>query len=539
MLPSLPSENGGLSLMPSSRHIVLAGGVLLLAGALIPPLVDTPGLGAFLLTAIDLPVRLACVLALSAAARHHWRQGSAAFFALLALSAALDLVAAGVFRAAVLIPGSTTQQVGDLLQLGAYLCVTMAMLAIPRTNRSRSARLSSLDALVAVCGFGLVVWYALIRPAPVYAGDDPRIAALTEVAYPVLDAAMLTVLIARRRGGLTILPLPVRRMLVLAVAAVFVGDGFIGISFYVARSPVFLFGSAVCHAISTLALLVLGETSRRMVLQAPSRPDPRADAALPPLAAAASVLVLAAMGQALWRGGAIDRVLFSGGIGLAALVALRQVLAAQRHVAWLRDREQRLESEVAERTAELAVANARLQSLATSDGLTGLANRRHFDEVLEEQWRHSQRHGLPLAALLLDVDAFKAYNDNYGHGAGDRVLVQVAAALQSAARRQTDFVARYGGEEFVILCPSTTAEGAREFASVVLDAVRAAAIPHGASPVGPIVTISIGVTSAVAWADGRASLLVEVADQALYDAKRGGRNRAMFRETTILEGTTT
>ena len=539
MLPSLPSENGGLSLMPSSRHIVLAGGVLLLAGALIPPLVDTPGLGAFLLTAIDLPVRLACVLALSAAARHHWRQGSAAFFALLALSAALDLVAAGVFRAAVLIPGSTTQQVGDLLQLGAYLCVTMAMLAIPRTNRSRSARLSSLDALVAVCGFGLVVWYALIRPAPVYAGDDPRIAALTEVAYPVLDAAMLTVLIARRRGGLTILPLPVRRMLVLAVAAVFVGDGFIGISFYVARSPVFLFGSAVCHAISTLALLVLGETSRRMVLQAPSRPDPRADAALPPLAAAASVLVLAAMGQALWRGGAIDRVLFSGGIGLAALVALRQVLAAQRHVAWLRDREQRLESEVAERTAELAVANARLQSLATSDGLTGLANRRHFDEVLEEQWRHSQRHGLPLAALLLDVDAFKAYNDNYGHGAGDRVLVQVAAALQSAARRQTDFVARYGGEEFVILCPSTTAEGAREFASVVLDAVRAAAIPHGASPVGPIVTVSIGVTSAVAWADGRASLLVEVADQALYHAKRGGRNRAMFRETTILEGTTT
>lgn len=539
MLPSAPPDDWGHSLTPSSRRLVLVGGVLLLAGALITPLVDTPGLGAFLLTAIDLPVRLACVLALSAATRHHWRQGSAALFAFLALSAALDLVAAGVFRAAVLLPGSTTQQVGDLLQLGAYLCVTMAILAMPRTNRWRSAQLSSLDALVAVGGFGLVVWYALIRPAPVYAGDDPTLAALTEVAYPVLDAAMLIVLIARGRGGLTILPSPARRMLVVAVVAAFVGDGFIGISFYVARSPIFLFGSAVCHAISTLALLVLGETSRRMVLQAPSRPDPRADAALPPLAAAASVLVLAAMGQALWQGGPIDRVLFSGGIALAALVALRQVLAAQRHVAWLRDREQRLESEVADRTAELAVANARLQSLATSDGLTGLANRRHFDEVLEEQWRHSQRHGQPLAALLVDVDAFKAYNDSYGHGAGDRVLVQVAAVLQSAARRQTDLVARYGGEEFVILCPSTTAEGAREFASVVLDAVRAAAIPHGASPVEPIVTVSIGVTSAVAWADGPASMLVEIADQALYDAKRGGRNRAMFREAITREGMTT
>jgi diguanylate cyclase (GGDEF)-like protein len=525
----VPTDAWGASLTPSSRRRVVAGAVLLLAGALITTAVETPGVGPFLLTTIDLPVRGMCVAALAGAAAHHRRQGSAGLFVFLTLAALLDLVAAGVFRAAVLLPGSTTQQLGDLLQLGAYLSVVVALLAIPRTNRWRSAQLSTLDALVAVGGFGLVVWYLLIRPAPVYVGDDPTLAALTEVAYPVLDAAMLTVLIARSRSGLTILPSPVRWMLVVAVVAAFVGDGFIGLSFYVARAPFFLVGSAVSHAVSTLALLVLGEMGRRVELQAPGAPDPRADAALPPLAAAAAVLVLAVMGRIVWAGGAIDRVLFIGGIGLAALIALRQVLAARRHVHWLRDREQRLASEVADRTAELAVANAQLQALATSDGLTGIANRRHFDAVLEARWRDSQRHGQPLALLLLDVDAFKAYNDRYGHGPGDQVLVRVAAALQSAVRRQTDLVARYGGEEFVILCPSTTAEGARAFASAVLAAVRGAAIPHAASPVAPIVTVSIGVTAGIAAADGDPRRFVEIADQALYDAKRAGRDRAVFR----------
>ena len=220
---------------------------------------------------------------------------------------------------------------------------------------------------------------------------------------------------------------------------------------------------------------------------------------------------------------------FSGGILLASLVALRQVLAARRHVAWLRDREQQLESQVADRTSELAAANAKLQSLAALDGLTGLANRRTFDATLLEAWQHSQRSGQPLAVLLLDVDAFKPYNDTFGHGAGDQVLIRVAQLLQSAVRRQTDLVARYGGEEFVILCPSTTAEGARQFAESVLDVLRHAAVPHGASPVAPIVTVSIGVSECVARSDREPTTLVEVADQALYDAKRGGRNRAMFR----------
>ena len=525
----IQSDAGGPLGPKSSRRLIVGSGVLLLAGALITPVVETPGVGAFLLTLVDLPVRVLCVLALIAAARHHWRQGSVGLYAFLAISATLDLLSAAVFRATVLLPGSASQPTGDALQLAAYLCVIVGMLAVPRTNRWRSAQLASLDALVAVGGFGLVVWYALIRPSPVYAGGDPTLAALTEVAYPVLDAAMLIVLIARARGGLTILPSRVMNALVVAVLASFVGDGFIGVSFYVARSPVFLFASALCHAVSTLALLILGEVSRRSALQSASRPDSDADGTLPPLAAAASVLVLAAMGQALWRGGDIDRVLFSGGILLASLVALRQVLAARRHVAWLRDREHQLELQVADRTSELAAANAKLQSLAALDGLTGLANRRTFDATLLEAWQHSQRSGQPLAVLLLDVDAFKPYNDTFGHGAGDQVLIRVAQLLQSAVRRQTDLVARYGGEEFVILCPSTTAEGARQFAESVLDVLRHAAVPHGASPVAPIVTVSIGVSECVARSDREPTTLVEVADQALYDAKRGGRNRAMFR----------
>lgn len=529
MTSSVSPDAGGLSLPVADRRTAWVSGTLLLAGALITPVVESPGVTPFLITSVDLPVRLLCAIGLALAARRHWHSGSAGLYAFLALSAVLDLAAAVVFRAAVLLPGSVTQPLGDALQLGAYVSVIMAILAVPRTNRWRSAQLATLDAVVAVGGFGLVVWYTLIRPSPAYEANDPTLAALTEVAYPVLDAAMLTVLIARARGGLTMLPAPVQRMLTWSIVASFVGDGFIGISFYVTRAPWFVFASAICHAASTMALLLLGMFGRRIGEPGATRSDPRAEATLPPLAAAASVLVLAVMGQALWQGGDVDRVLFGGGIGLAATIAVRQVFAARRQVAWLSEREVQLEREVADRTVDLARANAALQALATSDGLTGLANRRHFDETIQEQWRQSLRSGQPLAVLLLDVDAFKAYNDNFGHGAGDAVLIEVGRLLQAVARRQTDLVARYGGEEFVILCPSTTSEGASQFATAVLDAIRAARLPHSASPVTPFVTVSIGVASMVATADAEATSLVQAADAALYEAKRAGRNRAIVR----------
>ena len=185
-----------------------------------------------------------------------------------------------------------------------------------------------------------------------------------------------------------------------------------------------------------------------------------------------------------------------------------------------------------------------LRSLASRDGLTGLANRRSFDEALSCEWRRSLRSGSPLSLLMVDVDHFKLFNDHYGHPAGDACLRLVAGALGSAARRPADVVARYGGEEFVLLLPETPRDGAERVASSVIDAAAALAIPHAASKTSPHVTLSIGIASQgerVA-STGRSSLracptadeasgaekLVCVADRALYQAKHAGRAQARW-----------
>jgi len=185
-----------------------------------------------------------------------------------------------------------------------------------------------------------------------------------------------------------------------------------------------------------------------------------------------------------------------------------------------------------------------LRSLASRDGLTGLANRRSFDEALSREWRRGLRSGSPLSLLMVDVDHFKLFNDHYGHPAGDACLRLVAEALRSAARRPADVVARYGGEEFVLLLPETPRDGAERVARSVIDAAAALAIPHAASKSSPHVTLSIGIASygeRVA-STGRPSLracpaaeeasgaeeLVCVADRALYQAKHAGRAQARW-----------
>lgn len=174
--------------------------------------------------------------------------------------------------------------------------------------------------------------------------------------------------------------------------------------------------------------------------------------------------------------------------------------------------------------AALREANARLEALAAQDGLTGVANRRRFDEGLAQSWRQCGAEGRPLGLLLLDVDAFKKYNDHYGHQAGDACLQTVAQALREVATRATDLVARYGGEEFCLLCPDVDADGLRALAEAVCVQVRSKALPHAASPVGAHVTVSIGVAMAVPD-DGDPAGLVRAADGALYDAKASGRDR--------------
>jgi diguanylate cyclase (GGDEF)-like protein len=166
-----------------------------------------------------------------------------------------------------------------------------------------------------------------------------------------------------------------------------------------------------------------------------------------------------------------------------------------------------------------------LRSLAFIDGLTGLANRRRFDEALVAEWRHCRRRGVQLALLMIDIDHFKRYNDHYGHLAGDACLRRVAAALRACLGRAHDLVARYGGEEFACLIPECDAETALARAGEIRTALKLLAIPHATSPTADRVTLSIGVACFCPGADDEPERLVTAADAALYEAKSRGRDR--------------
>lgn len=159
------------------------------------------------------------------------------------------------------------------------------------------------------------------------------------------------------------------------------------------------------------------------------------------------------------------------------------------------------------------------------DGLTGVRNRRAFDEQLAIEWGRSVREGSPLGVILLDVDFFKRFNDHYGHQAGDACLRAVARYLRQAVKRPADLVARYGGEEFACLLPGTPLEGALAFAQQLGAGVEALALEHAQSTVSPVVTVSLGVCSASGNQPGSAEALLRAADEQLYAAKAAGRNR--------------
>ena len=181
-------------------------------------------------------------------------------------------------------------------------------------------------------------------------------------------------------------------------------------------------------------------------------------------------------------------------------------------------------SERKETEVELQKAYDNLERLAAMDGLTGLANRRIFDETLEAEWRRAQREESTLSMLMLDVDYFKSFNDALGHVAGDETLRQIAGALKEVVHRPGDLAARYGGEEFVVLLPVTDSEGAMHIARKVAIAISRLGLEHAASPAG-YVTASIGVTSFAPGPESEPSDLVKAADRAMYSAKRKGRNR--------------
>ena len=174
---------------------------------------------------------------------------------------------------------------------------------------------------------------------------------------------------------------------------------------------------------------------------------------------------------------------------------------------------------------QLLETNLELQRLTNSDGLTGLANRRYFDEYFSAEWKRAEREQSPLSLLMIDVDDFKLFNDTYGHLAGDTALKQVAESIGSFARRPTDLAARIGGEEFVLVLPSMSREHMETQADKLQAAVHALGIAHVTSNNEARVTISIGGASIVPQRGSSQEKLVEAADQALYRAKRGGKNR--------------
>ncbi len=212
------------------------------------------------------------------------------------------------------------------------------------------------------------------------------------------------------------------------------------------------------------------------------------------------------------------------------IIGAHRMRVRQMHV-----REAELVRLVQQRTLDLEKANETLRSLSYKDGLTGVANRRHFEEMSEDEWKRGHRGHSPLSLLMIDVDFFKAYNDTLGHQAGDECLKQIADILSASLRRTSDLIARYGGEEFAVILPMTDSAGALSIAETLRVNIETLHILHPASSVGAFVTISVGAATVMPSADISMQSLVAAADSALYQAKIHGRNRLTVFESVLPE----
>ena len=205
---------------------------------------------------------------------------------------------------------------------------------------------------------------------------------------------------------------------------------------------------------------------------------------------------------------------------LEVVARVRAVLRSREEIDRRRTREDELEA----RNRALQAANQQLMQISLIDPLTGVANRRHFDEMIQRAWRSGARHQFEIALILMDIDSFKAYNDHLGHPAGDECLRRVANELAAGLLRPDDFLARYGGEEFAVILPKTGRSGAAIVAERLRSNVESLGIPHPAAQAGPV-TISQGLACTVPTPASSPSALIARADEALYEAKRSGRNK--------------
>ncbi|MBD2233353.1 diguanylate cyclase domain-containing protein [Phormidium tenue] len=234
-------------------------------------------------------------------------------------------------------------------------------------------------------------------------------------------------------------------------------------------------------------------------------------------------------GPRYWQGVEVELV---EDIAAQLAIAIHQADLVKQLQSELQER-QLAEVRLTQANAELQRATGLLEQMAHIDPLTQIANRRRFSDRLEQEWARLRRDRLPLSLLLFDVDYFKCYNDTYGHQSGDDCLYALAQAAQKVLGRPTDLLARYGGEEFVIILPNTIRQGAIAVARHIHQAIAALAIAHQASAVGSQITISLGISTLIPSQKLTSTVLVQQADQALYQAKRQGRNRSVVFDRTM------
>ena len=397
--------------------------------------------------------------------------------------------------------GVETPVVFDVVYLAAAGVMLVGLLAFPGRRRSRQEQVRlAMDVGVVVAAAFVVVWYLVLGPATRV--DEPEwTTVVLSVAYPVTDLVLVFGIVTALLRGAPPSSSGSLRLLLLGIGAYVVAD--------VADGYMSLHGAEAVNLRWTHLLWLGGlllfafaaerqwaHAGREAAAEEPERPR-RAFSVLPYLAVAGGygLLLVVARGLALYPLGGM----LVGSVVMIALVVTRQLSVLR----------------------ENARLTERYQELATTDALTGLANRRHLLEVGERLCRIAARAGRPLAAVMIDVDHFKRINDHYGHGAGDAVLREVAARC-SRVLRTSDLLGRYGGDELVALLPETGADGADRVAGRIRDAVTGEPVQAGSEVLA--LTLSLGVADS----EGCRGLdaLLHRADMALYQAKRRGRDQA-------------
>ncbi|MFM1887330.1 MAG: hypothetical protein RL026_2487 [Pseudomonadota bacterium] len=436
---------------------------------------------------------------------------------------------------------ATGWPLGDLFLFASYLAWVLALVLPDRPGVGRDLRwrLEALDVAIALAVLALLNWYYLIEDSTLYEDYGRLLGQLVEALYLVFDFALLLAVVAAWSARHSADTLVDRRGLIAAAAVLSLADMFVAAHLYLFDGG---YADTIAVVLQQLALCILIGLGLQWEGRgaAPGAPGTASPAVAPELRGRgrqpARLLTPAALLSTLalfclliiehWpRPLDRDTVLTIGASLVAMAILARQILTARSNETWLLAERQKLEREVEHRSRELEIANGELRRLARQDALSGLGNRRAFDEWLAEAWREAGTGGRPLALVMIDIDAFKAYNDALGHLAGDACLRRAAAVLVAELDRHDHRLARYGGEEFALLLPGSDVADAVRVIETLRSALRERALPHPASPVGPHVTFSAGVASHVPGPAQSADGLVEAADRALYLAKTGGRDR--------------